>query len=216
MKVIPVTIVTDTLCPWCYIGKKRFEKAAANFKLLKGDQVEFKITYEPYQLDSTLPKTGKPKMEHYYKKFGQARTEQIIPYMKQVGSQEGIQFSYGGTIGNSLDSHRLIRYAGTLPNGSDAQDKLVNALYKSYFEEEKSLADVQVLVDAAKVVGIDEKVVRDEIVGGDLLLKETLDAVENVRARGVRGVPHFTVGEKYEISGAEEPDNFIKVFEKCL
>ncbi|KAI9352671.1 hypothetical protein BDR26DRAFT_849667 [Obelidium mucronatum] len=144
-------------------------------------------------------------MEHYYRKFGQARTEQMIPYMKQVGSVEGIQFSYGGTIGNSLDSHRLI-----------LQNILVNALYKAYFEEEKSLGDVETLVEAGKVAGIDEKIVRDEIFNGNLMLEETLGAVEKVRGRGVRGVPHFTIGDGYEISGAEDPSTFVHVFEKCL
>ncbi|KAI9352670.1 thioredoxin-like protein [Obelidium mucronatum] len=132
---IPVTIVTDTLCPWCYIGKKRFEAAIAQYKQVKGNQVDFQISYEPFQLDSTLPKSGIPRLEHYYNKFGKSRFDQMNVHVRSVGASVGINFAFsdGQLIGNSLDSHRLIKYAGTVSR--ESQDQAINALYRAYFEE---------------------------------------------------------------------------------
>ncbi|KAJ3134369.1 hypothetical protein HK100_003629 [Physocladia obscura] len=215
VKVINVTITTDTICPWCYIGKKRFERAVAAFKELKGpENVAFKVNYQPFLLDPTLSKTGKNKLEHYKSKFGEARTAQMIPYMQQVGAKEGISFSYGGMLGNSLDSHRLVKYAGTLSH--DAQDQVINALYRSYFEEEKNIGDVEVLVEAGRAGGVNEDVVRNEIFGGDLLLQETQVAVGNARESGINGVPHFVIEEKVQVSGAQDSDAFVQYFEQVF
>ncbi|KAJ3285555.1 hypothetical protein HDU79_007236, partial [Rhizoclosmatium sp. JEL0117] len=177
IRKVPVTIVTDTICPWCYIGKKRFESAVTQYKA-KNEHIEFEISYQPFQLDSTLPKEGISKLGHYHKKFGKDRFDQMNVHVKNIGAALGINFSYGGLIGNSLDSHRLVKYAGTVSN--EAQNKVINSLYKSYFEQEENIADVEVLVKAGKAGGLDEKVVREQIVGGDLLKAETLQAVEDV------------------------------------
>ncbi|KAJ3002213.1 UNVERIFIED_CONTAM: hypothetical protein HDU68_006399 [Siphonaria sp. JEL0065] len=213
---IPVTIVTDTLCPWCYIGKKRFEAAITQYKQIKGDSVEFQVSYEPFQLDPTLPKKGINKLQHYYTKFGKSRFDAMNVHVKNAGASVGINFSFteDQLVGNSFDSHRLIKYAGTLSH--ESQDKVINSLYRAYFEEGKNLADVETLVEAGRAGGVDEKVVREQIFGADLLLKETQVAVDGIQSAGISGVPFFIIGNKFAISGGQEPETFIKVFDKVI
>ncbi|KAJ3232644.1 hypothetical protein HDU78_006954 [Chytriomyces hyalinus] len=211
---LTVTIITDTVCPWCYVGKKRFERAVTSFKLRPGfEDVEFKLTYQPFQLNPAQSKEGEDKIKMYERKFGKARYEQMMGHLKQVGVAEGIQFSSGGMIGNSLDSHRLVKFAGLLAD--QKQDAVINRLYRAYFEEEKNIADSQVLVSIAESAGLDGAKVR-EMLAGDHLLKETQDAVDQVHASGVSGVPFFIVGDKFAVSGAQDPAAFEAVFERAL
>ncbi|KAI8840388.1 thioredoxin-like protein [Chytriomyces cf. hyalinus JEL632] len=137
----------------------------------------------------------------------------MMGHLKQVGVAEGIQFSSGGMIGNSLDSHRLVKFAGLLAD--QKQDAVINRLYRAYFEEEKNIADSQVLVSIAESAGLDGAKVR-EMLAGDHLLKETQDAVDQVHASGVSGVPFFIVGDKFAVSGAQDPSAFEAVFERAL
>ncbi|KAI8613959.1 thioredoxin-like protein [Chytriomyces sp. MP71] len=209
-RVIPVTIITDTICPWCYIGKKRFEKAVASFSQSHPD-VQFALSYEPFQLNPSLPKQGMNKLESYKAKFGEARTQQMIPYMQKVGAAEGIQFSYGGLIGNSLDSHRLVRFASE----TGKQNEVINALYRAYFEEEKNIGDNDVLVKVATDAGLDGAKTR-AVLEGDYLLDETKKAVVAVHARGINGVPHFIIDNKFEISGGQDPATFEAIFSRAV
>ncbi|KAI8854697.1 thioredoxin-like protein [Chytridium lagenaria] len=129
--------------------------------------------------------------------------------MQQVGLAENITFSYGGLIGNTLDSHRLIGWA----KGKNVQYELVEELFKDYFENEKDIADKEVLAEAAVRVGIDKK----EAIAF-LESKEGTDAVKKNlvknRNEGIQGVPFYVINNKYRVSGAQEPESFIQIFEK--
>ncbi|KAI8836250.1 thioredoxin-like protein [Chytriomyces cf. hyalinus JEL632] len=213
-RVIPISVVTDTICPWCYIGKKRLETAMTNFKQRPGNtDVEFAISYEPYQLSPDSSKEGVNKIEAYEKKMGKDRVEKMIPYMKQVGQTVGIQFSYGGLIGNTFDSHRLVRYAGL--QSQNVQNDIVNKLYRAYFEEEKNIADVDLLVEIGVSSGLDATQLR-ELFASESLVKETQNALGKVKAKGISGVPHFTIGETVEVSGGQEPQVFEAYFDSIL
>ncbi|KAJ3138159.1 hypothetical protein HK100_000092 [Physocladia obscura] len=213
MEVINVTITTDTICPWCYVGKKRFERAVADFLQLKGtDNVEVHVKYQPFQIDLTLPETAINKLEHFGRKFGRDRFAQMNTYLDAIGEKEGIKFRHNGPIVNSIASHRLVKYAGTLSH--DAQDKVINTLYRFNFEEEKNIGDVDVLVEAGKAGGVDEEIVQNKIVGGDLMLKETLDDIKNANASGISGVPHFVIDGKGVVSGAQESKTFVQLFQQ--
>ncbi|KAJ3057829.1 hypothetical protein HDU98_006046 [Podochytrium sp. JEL0797] len=214
VRKIPVTIVTDTICPWCYVGEKRFDSAVTKYKQIKGDSVAFEITYKPFQLDPTLPREGRNKLENYHRKFGKARFDQMNDNLSKVGKSIGINFSFGGNVGNTLDSHRLIAFAGTL--GTENQHKVIQSLYSAYFENEKNLGDVEVLVQAGKAGGVDEKIVREQIYGGDLLKAETIQAEQEIRDAGISSVPYFIFDGKYAISGGQEPETFIEVFDNLV
>ncbi|KAJ3204869.1 hypothetical protein HDU82_005545, partial [Entophlyctis luteolus] len=176
------------------------------------DEVSFDITYKPFQLDSSLPKPGMKKIDHYVEKFGAGRAKQMLAHTKQLGDKEGIAFADNGVIGNTLDSHRLIKYAGQISH--EAQNTVLVTLYRSYFEQGKDLSDPEVLVDAARAAGLDEAVVRTQICAGDLLLKETLADVRGAQRDGIQGVPNFVFDGKYQVSGAQESETFLRLFEK--
>ncbi|KAG0270593.1 hypothetical protein BGZ95_001632 [Linnemannia exigua] len=185
-KTIKIDIVSDTVCPWCYVGKKRLEKAITAFKSTpEHKDVQFQIDWHPYQLDPSASKVPIKKMDMYASKFGAARAPLIRDRMIQVGQEEGINFSYNGSVVNTLDSHRLINYA----TARGKQDEIVEELFRNYFEEDKFLASQE---------GVQE--VRDEI--------------QRAKVEGVQGVPNIMIDNKYVLSGAQEPDTFIDVFNR--
>ncbi|KAF9437233.1 hypothetical protein BGZ76_001522 [Entomortierella beljakovae] len=210
-KTIKIDIVSDTVCPWCFIGKKRLEKAITSFKSKPGHQdVQFEVNWHPYQLDPTSSKTPVSKMEMYAKKFGEAKAPLIRDHMIKVGHEEGINFSYNGKIVNTLDSHRLIDYA----TKHGKQDEIVNELFENYFEQDKC-GEIQTLVESAGKVGLDKAQV-EAYLNSDEGTKEVKQNIERARLQGVQGVPNFTIAGKYSLSGAQDPSTFEEVFDKVV
>lgn len=156
---------------------------------------------------------GVNKMDMYVEKFGRARVESMLPQMKQVGNSEGIKFSYGGSTGNTFDSHRLI-WKAKEDGGSILQDKVVESLFKAYFEEEKSMGEQNVLMDCAKRAGMDAtEIFQDTNIGK----KETLYELKQYRQTyGVTGVPFFVFDEKHSLSGAQPASEIMSVFKKLV
>lgn len=195
------------------MGKRRLEKALANHK----SNIDAEIKWRPFQLDASLPRgTGYNKMEMYQQKFGADRIRSMIPYMRKVGKEVGIDFSYGGSIGNTFDSHRFIWQAREV-GGSDLQDKMVDALFEAYFENEQSLGDPKVLEESANTAGmpadITTKLLQDDTLGAA--------AVEQERTAfrskwNCTGVPLFIVDGKYPLSGAQPAEAFDEIFDEIL
>jgi len=205
-RIVKVDIVSDTICPWCYIGKKRFESAVAK---LDPERVQVQVNWLPFFLDATLPAPGKDKLTHYKHKFGEARTAQMLPYMQEVGKAEGIKFSYGGKIGNTMNSHRLIEFAKT----KGKQDEIVNTLFEAYFEKEQDISDPATLIAAAVKAGLDKDETKrflesQELV--DVVKKEVNEAYE----KDISGVPHFSFEGRFQLSGGQDPAVFLNVFRK--
>jgi len=153
-------------------------------------------------------------MEMYNKKFGKSRMEQMLPAMKKTGLSEGINFSYGGYTGNTFDSHRLI-WKAYQDGGVELQDKVVESLFKAYFEEEKSMGEPSVLIDCAKRAGMEntKKFIENEDAGKEETLK---DLEEYRRAYGVTGVPFFIFNNKYSFSGAEPRNKILSIFKELV
>ena len=181
--------------------------------------VNFNVLWRPFQLNATAPKgKGVNKMEMYIEKFGKSRMDAMLPQMKETGLKEGINFSYGGYTGNTFDSHRLIWKAKEV-GGIDLQDKVVESLFKAYFEEEKSMGDLSVLIDCAnRVEGMmDDVSVKEFLEQSNNGKNETLKELEEYRrVYGVSGVPFFIFNEKYSLSGAQPPDEILSVFKKLV
>uniref|UniRef100_A0A7S2GZG4 DSBA-like thioredoxin domain-containing protein n=1 Tax=Helicotheca tamesis TaxID=374047 RepID=A0A7S2GZG4_9STRA len=135
----------------------------------------------------------------------------MVPYMKSVGEECGIKFSYGGHVGNTFDSHRLI-WKAREDGGSDLQDKMVESLFKAYFEDEKSLGEDQVLKECCEeVFGNTSTIMEDSSIGNEEVMQE----MEYFRNKyHVRGVPFFVVDGKYELSGAQPSEAFLEIFEQ--
>jgi len=203
-----VDMTSDNVCPWCYIGKRRLERAISQ---LDPKVVRVDIALHPFFLDSSLPSPSIDKSDYYRNKFGEDRAKVLLQRMTATGKEEGINFSYGGRIGSTLLSHRLLRHVkGIRPELSNA---MVDALFRAYFEEEADIADVDTLVKLGVGVGLAEDELRVYLLG-----KEDEAAVQNdiinAYRKGIDGVPHFVFDDQYEVSGGEQPETFLQVFKR--
>ena len=147
----------------------------------------------------------------YASKFGPEKAAMIYQRLADVGKEVGINFSFGGKTGNTRDSHRVIEMAGR--KGEEVQNRVVEELFKAYFENEQDITNHDVLKAAAVKAGIEDGEVdgwlkSDE--GGNAVDK----AVTEAQVKGISGVPNFTLQGKYEIGGAQDPEAFVRVFEK--
>jgi len=181
---------------------------------MKSSGKKFDVRWRPFQLNENLPQKGLDKMRYYNERFGAERVGQMIQSMKQVGESLNIRFSYGGSIGNTLDSHRFIRKAWEV-GGSELQDKMVESLFKAYFEEERNLGERGVLKLCAERAGmpvdVADELLRDPSIGREQVLREE----RSYRSKwSCRGVPLFVIDNKYALSGAQPPEEFLTLFEE--
>lgn len=194
------------------MGKRRLEQALAQARAQAPGWAEFEVRWRPFQLNASAPKgRGVVKLDHYNTKFGPARVAQIVPYMVGVGKQHGIEFSYGGHIGNTFDSHRLLT-AAYKEGGAALQDKLVEELFKAYFEQEKSMGEAAVLATCAEKAGMKDTAAA--VLADESLMAEETQAEMRQYGRAVSGVPFFIVDGAYALSGAQEPEAFLDLFKK--
>ncbi|KAJ2019769.1 hypothetical protein GGI06_002472 [Coemansia sp. S85] len=205
-----ISIVLDTICPWCYVGKRRVEKAIALAKQ-KWPDFEASIDYMPYQLDSSM-ENGLDKHSVYQRKFGD-RAAAIFERMTLAGKEEGIAFSFGGKMSNTLGSHRLIDYARL--DGAECEEKAVESLLHRYFELEQDIGDVEVLLNAAEDAGLDRAKTRAYLDSDDGI-DAVKQKVKHGQRLGITGVPFYIINDRYGISGAEAPETFIEAFEKVF
>ncbi|KAK3384994.1 DSBA-like thioredoxin domain-containing protein [Podospora didyma] len=206
-----IKVVSDAICPWCYLGTKRLERAISLYKqdIPGGANDTFTITYFPFYLDPTLPKTPVDSKAYLAKKIGADRMAMAHARLKTLGEAEGICFSLNGKLGNTRDAHRLVQLAKTKSN--ETQNRVMAALFKSYFEEDADITSQATLLAAGEKAGLDKSEVKqwlDDGKGGD----EVDSEVEQAYRDGVRGVPNFTINGQYEISGAQDAEKFLEEF----
>lgn len=201
-----IDIISDTVCPWCYIGKRRLERALALRPDLKVD-----ITWRAFQLNPDMPPEGKDRQAHYQAKFGDGeKLKQIIETITGIAKEEDLDLDFANIkrMPNTLASHRLVRWAGS----AGCQDAVVENLFKAYFIEGRDVGDTGVLLELAIEAGMDADLV-DGLLNSDA--DETLVREEDALARqmGVTGVPCFIVDQKYSIMGAQDTEAFLQVFD---
>ncbi|KAI9706903.1 MAG: hypothetical protein M1820_004682 [Bogoriella megaspora] len=212
-----IDIISDVVCPWCYVGKTRLEKAISHYRSLSPSNATdtFTTTWSPFYLNPDAPRTGIDKQEYYRSKFGAQRTAMIFQRLSAIGAESGINFKYGGKTGNTRDAHRVVQLAKEMEAKGDKgrQTRVVEELFRSYFEEEGDITDRGVLTQAAVKAGLEEGEVKEWLEtdgGGKLVDRE----VEEAQMRMIHGVPHFTIQGLYEVGGAEDPAVFVEIFEK--
>ena len=203
---ISIDVVSDAVCPWCFVGKRNLEAALASL----GD-AKVEVRWRPFQLDATIPQGGMSRKEYLTRKFGPDGYGKMNQRLIDMGKERGIAFAFDRIerSPNTLDAHRVIRWA----QSSGKQDALVERLFKLYFEEGRDIGDRELLADTAAEVGLDRAQVRA------MLETETdKDAVQEEIATaqrlGVSGVPFFIFGGKYALSGAQPPQAIAQVIEK--
>lgn len=200
--VVQIDIVSDVMCPWCFIGKKRLEKALS---MVKGE-VDVAIRWLPFQLDATLPPQGKDRRQYLEEKFGgPERADTIYSQIKSAGNNEGIAFDFDAIkiSPNTFDAHRLIEIA--INQNPPRQNAVVDALFQAFFIDGVNIGDLDNLADIAASVGLD----RDKIYAalmGDEAVEETQNMLASVGAAGISGVPFFILDQKFAVSGAQPPE----------
>lgn len=207
MSELTIDVVSDVVCPWCFIGKRRFEQALAQAP----KDVEVLVAWRPYQLNPDMPPEGMDRKTYLSTKFGgDARADEIYQRVREAGQTVGIDFDFKSIprTPNTIDAHRLIGVAGR----AGKQDAVVEALFRAYFLEGRDIGSHDVLAGVAAAAGLEEKTIRDYLAGRD-----DVDRVGNedalARRMGIQGVPCFILNRKYAISGAQEPAVFLEAIE---
>jgi predicted DsbA family dithiol-disulfide isomerase len=207
MLKVSIDIVSDVICPWCFIGKRRLERALA----AAPSDIAVQVGWRPYQLNPDMPAEGMDRRRYLAEKFGgEARAERVYQNVVDAGAGEGIAFDFKAIqrTPNTIDAHRLIDRAGR----DGRQDALVERLFRGYFLEGRDLSDREGLVAMAAEAGLPEEETRHFLSGHDGVERV---ASEDAMARrmGIQGVPCFIFNRKYAVSGAQDPAVFAEVFE---
>ena len=201
-----IDIISDPICPWCYIGKTRLDRA-----LELNPTHNFIIEWHPFQLNPTMPKDGMDRREYLEAKFGgQKEAIEVYSNIDKTATETGLSLNFGGIkrTPNTIDAHRLIHWAGI----EGRQNSIIDRLFKAYFQEGRDISEHSVLTRIASAAGMDQDVVRS-------LLKSDADKEDikardtDARKRGIQGVPAFVVANEYVVQGAQTIDiwdNIIK------
>jgi len=201
-------VISDTVCPWCYIGKRRLDKAIANWDR---KDVEIAVTWRPYQLDASIPAEGMDRQKYYERKFGTERAREAGKIIAEYGEQEGISFAFEKIkrSPNTLDSHRLVKWAGT----AGVQLETVELLFRRYFEEGEDIGQHEVLIEVATDTGMDAALLR-ELLAGTADRKAIEEEDRMARERGITGVPCFLFENTFSVVGAQDVETLTKVFSR--
>ena len=193
-----IQIWTDVVCPWCYLGKRRFDHALAGFD--HRDQVQ--VTHRAFQLDPTAPKDQTfDQVELLTQKYGMPKEQFQTQHaeLTRMGRIEGLEYNFeGGRAGNTFDAHRLIR----LGLERDRQDAVLERFFRAHFTEQRSVFEADSLVELAAEAGLDPDEARNVLTEEKYTAEITAD-VAQAQAYGANGVPFFVVDQRYGISGAQ-------------
>jgi predicted DsbA family dithiol-disulfide isomerase len=198
-QTLTIDVVSDVVCPWCYLGQKRLDNAMA-----AAADVDIAVTWRPFQLDPTIPPEGMDRKAYMRAKFGdEARLRDAHARLEALGAAEGIDYAFDAikVSPNTLDAHRVIRWAGA--NSPEAQNKLVRRLFKLYFEEGADIGDRAVLARAAGEAGMDAAVV-ETLLASDADRDAVANEAATASRMGVTGVPCFLFEGKYAVMGAQD------------
>jgi predicted DsbA family dithiol-disulfide isomerase len=204
-----IDVVSDTICPWCFIGKRRLMRA-----LYERPEIAFDIRWRAYRLDPTIPAEGIDRREYLAAKFGDNPDREAIgAALREAGASENIAFAFDriDLTPNTTDSHRLIRWAG----GAGVQTDVVELLFSAYFEQGRDIGDSEVLAQIAGEAGMDEELVRQLLAGNsdrDIIVREDMLAHQ----MGISGVPTFIFANKYAVSGAHDPEQLVKLIDRVM
>lgn len=206
--LLAVDVISDVICPWCFIGKRRLERAIA------AQQHEVRVRWLPFQLNPTMPKEGVSRREYRTRKFGSwERSLELEGRVIEIGKAESIEFAFDKIerTPNTLDAHRLI----WLGEKEGVQDAVVEALFRGYFTEGRDIGNQQALLDVVAEVGLDRGKAQATLNCSDGL-EAMREADELSRRFRVEGVPFFVVNATLTLSGAQPPDAFLEAFRQVV
>jgi len=204
--MVQIDIYSDTVCPWCFIGKRRLERALA-----ARDDIDVSIRWHAFQLNPDMPAAGMERERYLASKFGgPERAASVYATIARAGHAERIPCDFEAIprMPNTIQSHRLVRYADRF----GMQDAVVEALFKAFFFDGEDIGDDVTLLRVGSRVGLERDATAAFLAGDEE--RDTVVA-EDLRARrmGTNAVPFFVVNGDYAISGAQEPEAFFPLFD---
>jgi predicted DsbA family dithiol-disulfide isomerase len=207
--VLPIDMVSDVVCPWCFIGKRRLEKAIA-----LAPEIAVTVRYRPYFLNPWVPRGGMSRTEYLTTKFGSVeRYRANAPRIVAAARQEGLVYNLDAIARqpNTLDCHRLILWAGETGNAARMKQRLMDL----YFTEGADLSDTEVLVGAARDCAMDADMIRAGL-ASDSDVEFVSTEAERAKEAGIDGVPCFIFGGVLAVSGAQAPENLAKAMTQAV
>ncbi|MEZ0121359.1 MAG: DsbA family oxidoreductase [Candidatus Reddybacter sp.] len=199
-----IDIISDMVCPWCYIGKKNLEAAMA-----QRPDIDFEVQWFPFQLHPEAPAEGYNYRESIERKYGKQRIDAMFAQITQVGKASGITFNLNGIErgANTLSAHRLLDFAFR-ENGSTLQNSLIEALFQAYFCDQRNIGDTDVLSTIADTIGMDKDKVSTYLKSDDGL-KEVKQQITSCQQQGINGVPSFSLEGQFMLSGGQQSEVFL-------
>ncbi|MBO6503971.1 MAG: DsbA family oxidoreductase [Kordiimonadaceae bacterium] len=200
-------VVIDVVCPWCFVGKRQLDKALA-----QRPGIVKQVRYRPYQLSAETPAEGVDRAEHYARKFGDSpQYKAAREHLLLLGKELGINFDFESEcrIANTLDAHRMIRWAMT----PGLQEEVAEGLMKAYFEDCAFLGDHALLVQIARDAGMDGDLVQD-LLSSDQDKNLIASEVRQAHQMGIQGVPMFIFNGNAGVSGAQDASVLVQVIDK--
>ena len=206
---IRIDIVSDAICPWCFIGKRQLERALS---ILAHEGLQFSVHWNPFQLNPDMPKEGRDRAAYRAWKFGsEARSRELDANITETAARVGLAFRTDlmQRTPNTLDAHRLIWLAGR----EGVQDAVMEAVFAAYFTQGRDIGEADVLADCAAEAGMDRASVAD-FLAGDTAAAEMLAADKAAREAGVNGVPSFFLDGYGLYSGAQPAETMAEALRK--
>ena len=209
---LSIDIISDVVCPWCYIGKRRIEAALALYRERFPDREAPVVRWWPFQLNPDMPAEGMDRRAYLDRKFGSSQVGQIYARVAGVGTEVGIPFAFDRIARqvNTLAAHSLIALAGE----QGRQDAVHEALFRAYFLEGENLAEPETLVRIATAAGLDEAAARERLADASAH-QEVRSQEEHARRLGVSGVPFFVFDNALGVSGAQEAEVLLEAMIKA-
>jgi predicted DsbA family dithiol-disulfide isomerase len=210
LKPLKIDIVSDVVCPWCYIGKRRFEQALAGF----AHRDDVALTWRSFELDPTAPRQrDEDSATHLANKYGMSRQQALDSHARltALGAADGLDYRFDvAKSGNTFDAHRLLHLARTL----GLQDAAKERLFHAYFSEGQAIGDPETLVRLVAEVGVPEAEAR-AVLDSDRFADEVRNDEAQARALGINGVPFFVIDRRYGVSGAQPADVLRQVLDQA-
>jgi predicted DsbA family dithiol-disulfide isomerase len=207
-QVIKIDVISDVVCPWCYIGKRRLEKAMQHLS----SEYDFDVQYHPFELNPGMPVEGENNMEYLVEKLGSLdRYELLTSQTARVAAQEGLSLDFHKQLisPNTRKAHALIQFARQFKK----QSELTEAFFKAYFSDGIDLSDDENLLDISENIGLDKEQAR--LIIADLQQLKRIEEQERMwQASGIRGVPFYIINDQYGISGAQTSETFIRALKE--
>ncbi|KAF0674747.1 DsbA family oxidoreductase [Profundibacterium mesophilum] len=207
--MIKLDILSDPICPWCYIGKANLDAA-----LKERPGHPFTFEWHPFQLNPDMPAGGMGRRDYLETKFGgRENAVKVYAQIEQAAQAAGLDIDFARieTTPNTLDAHRLIHWAGL----EGRQTAAVAALFSDYFTQGRDIGDRAVLLDVATRIGLDremtERLMESDADASDIKVRDA-----HARARGVTGVPTFVVGQQHVMPGAQPPELWVQVIDELM